>query len=148
MPSIPPAGVTPLSAFSQPSVAPQVAPPAILADSIDPQTGDFASLVESAELADAFALDALLIERATGAVVRDFGNRYREITHVEPDAALVIDSMTRQAFADAERAGVARLERTAIEQDAGDPSQLNVVVEYRDLLAPRDSAKRRLVYPL
>jgi|SRR5690349_10952505 len=144
MPAIPPASTSPASAYDLEGFAEQLRPPAILADLIDPVTGDFRSLLRGAPLADAFAVEALRVQRGTGAAVRDTGNRFREITHVEPSAAEVVESMTREAFADAERAGVAQLETVTIDVDAGDPSQLNATITWRDLLAPpgEDSLRR------
>jgi hypothetical protein len=147
MPFIPPAGLSPASAPSVEDIARQVPPPAILADKIDPLTGDFASLFVGRSLADAFAIEALRVQRATGAAVRDLGNRFREITHVEDDAPELVESMAFEAFRDAENAGVARLVQVTVATDPGDPAQLATVVEYRDLLAPPDSAPRRLVFP-
>jgi hypothetical protein len=147
MPSLPPASTSPASAFELLAIAEQKAPPVILADAIDPVTGDYASLTESANLADAFAIEAILVQRGTGAAVRDTGQRYREITHVETNAAELVESMTREAFADAERAGVAELVEVTIEPDEIDGGQLNTVIEYRDLLAPREAPTRRLILP-
>lgn len=146
MPSLPPASTSAASAYELLEITEQKAPPVILADAIDPTTGDFSSLIESASLADAFAIEAIRVQRGSGASVRDTGNRYREITHVESNAAEVVGSMTREAFADAERAGVAELVDVSIEPDAADPSELNTVIEYRDLLAPRDAPTRRLIF--
>lgn len=127
-------------------LAPQVPPPAILADRIDPATGDFESLFLGRPLADAFAIEALRVQRATGAAVRELGNRYRELTHVEDETVELIESMTNEAFADAEAAGVARLVQVRVEVDESDPAQTSTTIEYRDLLAPVELAQRRLVF--
>jgi hypothetical protein len=146
MPSLPPASTSPASAFELVDIAEQRAAPVILADLIDPVTGDYASLTKSANLADAFALEALRVQRGSGAAVRDVGHRFREITHVETTATDVVAGMTQEAFADAARAGVAELVDVTVEVDASDGAQLNTVVEYRDLLAPRDAPTRRLIF--
>jgi hypothetical protein len=147
MPSMPPGGLSPASSPETAELGRQEPPPAILADRINPLTGDFESLFLGRSLADAFAIEALRVQRATGAAVRDLGNRFREITHVEDDAPELIESMAREAFGDAENAGVARLVQVTVETDPGDPAQLSTVIEYRDLLAPPDLAPRRLVFP-
>jgi hypothetical protein len=146
--SVPPAGTTPASAFEVIGHAVQEPPPAILADKIDPLSGEYESLLEGRGLADAFAIEALRIQRATGAAAREVGNRFRELTHVDDDSAEKLESMTREAFAPGEEAGVLQLETVSAEPDESDPSQLNALIEYRDLLAPADTAKRRLVFPL
>lgn len=146
MPSIPPGGTSPAAAFDVQAFAVQIAPAAILADSIDPITGDYTSLVQGRPLADAYAIEALRVQRGTGAAVRDQGNRYRELTHVDDEAIELVESMTREAFADAEQAGVARLVRVVAEADESDPAQINTYLEFRDLLAPADAPVRRLVF--
>lgn len=145
MPAIPPASTSPASAYDIEGFTPAVAPPAILADLIDPLTGDFASLTRGAGLADAFALEAIRIQRGTGAAVPDLGNRFREITHVEQNATELVESMAREAFADGEAAGVVELVAVSVEPNADDPAQLDTVVEYRDRLAPADAPTRRLL---
>lgn len=142
MPSVPAAGTSPASAYELQDYAPQLPPPAILADLIDPVTGDFASLTRSANLADAFLIEAVRIERGSGAAVRDLGNRFREITHVDGSGPEVVESMARQALEPAREAGVVQLVRVTVTPNADDPSELDTVIEYRDLLAPRDAENR------
>lgn len=125
---------------------PARAPVAMLAPRINPLTGDFESLFRGRPLADAFAIEAIRVQRGTGAAVRGLGNRYREITHVEDDSPEIIESMTFEAFEAAEAAGVARLVSVTAQVDDGDPSQLSTVIEYRDLLAPQGAPTRRLVF--
>jgi len=148
MPLIPPGGLSPISNPELGAVPAQQPPPAILADAIDPATGDFASLFVGRSLADAFAIEALRVERGTGAAVRELGNRFRQVSHVEPSSAGLIESMANEAFADAETAGVARLVRVSVAVDELDGSQISATLEYRDLLAPAESADRRLVFAL
>jgi len=148
MPSIPPAGISPAAAYGIIGYAVQEPPPAILADKIDPYTGDFETLLEGRGLADAFAIEAIRIQRGTGAAVRDVGNRYRQVSHVEDGNALVIESMTREAFEAAEQAGLVRVVSVRTEPDEADPGQLNTLIEYRDLLAPKAEPTRRLVFAL
>lgn len=147
MPSVPPAGTSPASAYTILSFAPPQPPPAILADKIDAVTGEFLSLLEGHTIADGFATEALRIQRATGAAARDLGNRFRELTHVDDKSLEQVESMARDAFKPAEEAGVARLIRVTREPDETDPSQINTAVEFRDLLAPPASQLRRLVFP-
>jgi hypothetical protein len=146
MPSIPPAGITPASAFVEATYPPQEPPAAILADRINPLTGEFESLLEGSSLADSMLIQALRVQRGSGAAVRDVGNRFREVSHIDGLGLEVITSMAREAAAHAERAGVVRVVRVTIEPDESDPSQLNTMVEYKDLLAPTDAPTRRLVF--
>lgn len=144
MPSVPPAGTSPASAYEIPTYA-VLPPPAILADLIDPLTGDYASLTRSANLADAFIIEAVRLERGSGAAARDLGHRFREITHVDGNGPEVVESMARQALEPAREAGVAQLVRVTVAPSAEDPSELDTLLEYRDLLAPRDAETRSLV---
>ena len=146
MPVLPPGGLTPASAYDIEGQAVQELPAVILAPVIDPVTGDFGSIFRSARLADAFAIEALRVQRGSGASVRDLGNRYAEITHVEDGIAELVESMTFEAFRDAEQAGVAQLVAVTVGPDPVDPSQTATVVEFRDLLAPPGSPTRRLVF--
>lgn len=146
MPGIPPAGTSPASAFEVLSYAPPGEPPLILADKIDPLTGDLASLLEGADLATAFAIEAMRIQRWTGAAVRDTGNRYHELTHVEAETAALIEGMTFEAFEDAARAGIAELVSVEAEVDDVDGSQTHTVVEYRDLLAAPEAPTTRMIF--
>jgi hypothetical protein len=143
---IPPAGTSPASAYEIAAINERKAAPLILADMIDPVTGDFASLTRGRPLADAYAIEALRVQRESGAAVRDVGNRFHELRHVESNAPETIASMVREAFADGERAGVLELVTVDVERDADDAGQVNVSVEYRDLLADRNAATRRLIF--
>ena len=144
--SAPPASTSPASAYELAEIIARKAPPVILADKIDPVTGEFESLVEGRGLADAFAIEAIRVQRGTGASVRDTGNRFRRLRHIESNAPELIESMVREAFADGERAGVVQLVNVTVERDADDSAQVNTVIEYRDLLAPRDDQMRRLIF--
>jgi hypothetical protein len=146
MPSLPPASTSPASAYELVDIVEHRAPPAILADMIDPVTGEYLSLTKSRPLADAFAIEALRVQRGSGAAVRDTGNRFHELRNVESNATEIIASMADEAFADAARAGVAELVDVTVEVDAADGSQTNTVIEYRDLLAPRDQQTRKVIF--
>ncbi len=146
MPYLPPGGLSPASAFDVEGQAEQTLPPAILAPCIHPVTGEFESIFRSRPLADAFAIEAIRVERGSGASVRDLGQSFRQLRHVEDGLSELIDSDCREAFADAEAAGVARLVSVAVEVDAVDPAQVSVALEYRDALAPAGSEPRRLVF--
>lgn len=146
MPSLPPAGTSPASAYDLAAFVEQKSPPAILADAIDPVTGEYLSLTRGARLADAFAIEALRVQRGTGASTLELGQRFGELRNIESNATEVIESMVAEAFEDGERAGVVSLERVAVEVDEVDSSQVNTVIEFRDLLARRNDPVRRLIF--
>jgi hypothetical protein len=146
MPSVPPAGTSPASAFTVLEYPAQLPPAAILADAIDPATGELESVFRGRGLADAMMIEAMRIHRGSGAAVRDVGNRFHEVRYVDGTTGEVMASLAREAARPAEEAGVAKFLRVASEPDPDDPSQLNTFIEYRDLLAPADAPTRRLVF--
>lgn len=144
--SVPFAGLSPASAYVLTGEFDPQQPVAILADMIDPATGDFASLEDSASIADGMAVVALTIQRGTGAAVLNTGHRLRDITHVDNDAGITAESLVREAFAPARAAGVLELVRVASDADAGDGAQINSFVEYTDLLLPPGTEATRKAF--
>jgi hypothetical protein len=144
--NIPPAGVTPASAFSLQQHAVSEPPPAILADQIDPATGEYLSIVDSATIADGLVVHLLRTQRGSGAAVLSFGQRYRELTHVTTDSTETVESMTREALQPAADAGVVRFDQIEAEIEPRDGSQLNTGIQYTDLLAPRRDAERTFTF--
>lgn len=136
MSSIPYAGLSPASAYTITGFAVQEPPAAILADEIDPITRDFTSLERSRSIADGMVIHLLSVQRGTGAAVLDTGHRLRELRQVEERTPVSTESTLREALKPAKDAGVAEFTRIAAEVDAGDRTQVNSVVVYRDLLAP------------
>jgi hypothetical protein len=143
--STPPAGTGPASAYGVITPPSTAGVPAILADEIDAVTGDYSSLLRSRPLADAFAIEALSVERGTGAAVRELGHRLRTLRNVEAGTVDLAESLAREALAPAEDAGVLEVVRVLAETDGSDPTELNFYLEYRDLLAPGQPV-RRLVF--
>lgn len=146
MSNIPPAGVTPASAFALQQHAVSEPPPAILADLIDPATGEFLSLVDSATIADGLVVHLLRTQRGSGAAVLSYGQRFRELTHVTTESPELVESMVREALRPASDAGIVRFDQIEAEVDATDGSQLNAGIEYTDMLAPRRDAERTFTF--
>jgi len=146
MPSVPPAGLTFASAFVIVEQTEEVPVAAILADAIDPKTHEYTSIEDSAEIADGMVTTLLATTRGSGAAVREFGQSWREITHSDDNTPELIEGDTRRALQPGRDAGVLRLKKASSEQDASDPSQVNHVIEYTDLLAPKVDAARRLTF--
>lgn len=123
---------------------PDEPPPVILADDIDPVTGDFRSLARSAGIADALAQFLLTVQRDSGAAVRGIGQRFREITHVDEQSPRSYEAFAREALQPGVASGTLRLDSVTVTAEAGDPAQLNPKIHYVDLLAkqgPRDRNK-------
>jgi hypothetical protein len=143
---IPPGGVTPASAFVEQRHARTAPPVAILADAIDPRTGEYLSLTRGATIADGLVVQLLRTERGTGAAVLEFGHRLRELRHVTSESPELVESMVREALAPAIEAGVVRFDRVEAAVAPGDATQVNTGIRYVDLLAPRRSEARRFTF--
>ena len=146
MSNIPPAGVTPASAFALQQHAVSEPPPAILADMIDPATGEYLSIVDSATIADGLVVHLLRTQRGTGAAVLQTGQRFRELTHVTTESPELVESMVREALRPASDAGIVAFEQIEAEAEDQDGSQLNAGIQYTDLLAPRRDAARTFTF--
>jgi hypothetical protein len=146
MSNIPPAGVTPASAFALEQHAVSEPPPAILADKIDPATGEYQSIVDTATIADGLVVHLLRTQRGSGAAVLEFGQRYRELSHVTSESPELVESMTREALEPATDAGVVAFKRIDAEVEDDDGAQINAGIQYTDLLAPRRDADRSFTF--
>lgn len=135
MPSIPPAGYSPASAFTLVIHEPPTVPVPILADLIDPKTGEYLSLEDSATIADGLVVTLLRTRRDSGAAVQGVGQRFRELRNVDSDTPVLAESMAREALAPAVTAGIIELRTVAAATNDGDGTQVDASVEYRDRMA-------------
>ena len=83
---IPPAGVSPLGFFAPVEFVGPERPPAILADLIDPKTGDYRSILRGMHPVDSQVLTRVRTRRGTGASVRDIGNLFGTFELVDEHA--------------------------------------------------------------
>lgn len=83
---IPPAGVSPLGFFAPVEFVGPSKPPAILADYIDPKTGDFASVLRGMHPVDSQVVTRVRTRRGSGASVRDVGNLFHTFELVDEHA--------------------------------------------------------------
>lgn len=146
MPSIPPAGYSPASAYELVGHAVAQAPVPILADAIDAKTGEYTSIEDSATIADGLVVTLLRTERDTGAAVIGFGQRFREIRHVDDESVVLAESLTREALKPASDAGVVEFARIAGQVNPDDPTQVDAVVDYLDMLAPENKRDQRQTF--
>lgn len=144
--SIPSGGITPAGSYELNGFEPPRAAPAILADDIDPVTGEFRTLEEGVGIADGMVAFLLRVERGSGASVRSFGQRFRRITHVDSTAPAEFEAEVRRALKPATDSGTLRFEKLSAEVDEIDSTQINLEVTYTDLLAPSRDAERRLTF--
>lgn len=144
--SVPAAGITPAASFELAGFEPQRAPPAILADLVDPKTGDFASLTRSATIADGMVQFLTTVQRGSGAAVRSFGQRFREVTHNDERASETLESFVLEALKPAIDSGTVRFQRVTSAPDPEDLAQVNNVIEFTDLLADQKNANQRKTF--
>ena len=111
---------TPLSGWVPNPEDPAEPPPAILADWIDPQTGDFASLLQSLDPIDAAVAFAFEVERDSGAAVQGVGHRFRSIRYVGPETPDLVASVAREAVSALVDEGLVDLEATRVETSGAD----------------------------
>ena len=85
-----PAGTTPSGFLVPLNYALPGKPYGVLADAIDPTTGEFMSIVQGFDPDDAWVLAQLSIDRGTGAAVVDDGRDFSEVSHVSARHASVL----------------------------------------------------------
>lgn len=89
MPFIPPAG-SPLSSFTPPVVGALQRPPLILADQIDPTTGDLSSLTEGNDPTSAAIQWQFTVREGTGIALGTGGHRLHKIRKATDGAQIQI----------------------------------------------------------
>lgn len=84
MPFVPPAGVSPLSAFLVGTAdVDDSDPPVILADAIDVATGEYLSLFRGFDPTDAAILLSFQVRRGSGSAVEDVGQNFADHPRVD-----------------------------------------------------------------
>lgn len=77
----------------------QIAPPSpLLADNIDPTTGDYISLTVGADPIDAAVVNAVKIVRGSGAAVTNTGARFYKVTKITDSIERELDSIVQEAL--------------------------------------------------
>lgn len=99
MVDIPAAGVTPVGGPYPAALAVLEQAPPILADKIDPATGEYESILAGRDPVDAAVLVAVSIAMGTGAAVLSTGNRFRDAKFVDDKDKRVLESSARTALA-------------------------------------------------
>ncbi len=136
MPSIPPAGYSPASAFELVGHAEQQDPVPILADAIDAKTGEYTSIEDSATIADGLVTTLIRTVRGSGAAVIEFGQSFRKMRYVDDQSGVLAESLARQALEPAVDAGVVAFASIEGVVNESDPTQVDAVLGYHDMLAP------------
>lgn len=95
---VPAAGVTLAGFFVPIAYVSPGDPPGILADAIDPATGEYLSISRGFDPTDAAVLSSLTIQRASGSAVSDVGQRYQDLRILDDGAAQFISAETSRAL--------------------------------------------------
>lgn len=112
---VPYAGILPLSAFTETTHEDPLGPPVILADAIDPETGEFVSLERGLDPVDAAVAWTVSVERDSGAAIQGIGHGLRTITHVAPDLAVTAEALAREAVGHLTRENLIALRGISVE---------------------------------
>jgi len=135
-----PAGVLPLSAFTELSGVPLGGPIPILADLMDPTTGDYLSLTKGRSPVDGAIVEGFRVERGSGPAVQNVGHTLREVRHTDASSIAEIQSRVRDGVQHLERAGLARLQKVDVEV-TGDLAEVTAWVQDLTLAAQSPEAK-------
>jgi len=138
---IPAAGLAPAGLFVPQLFADPSGPAAILADAIDPRTGEYMSIAKGMDPVDQQVLIAMGQVKNSGVALAHDGNEYSKIRKLDESAARLIDAETRRCF---ERLVAQRdiaIEKVYASADP-DSDAAGVGLNFRNL---RTSTKRRRV---
>jgi hypothetical protein len=114
-------------------------PPAILADNIDPSTGEYLSILSGIHPVDSHVITALRTERGSGVSVMATGQRFRDVRKVDDAFARRIQDECEIALAHLIERRDIRLEKLSVVEDS-DTGHL--YFEYYNLRAANRNEKR------
>jgi hypothetical protein len=132
MPSIPAAGGFGIGLPPDPLTL-QGAGAVFLGDAIDPQTGEYLSILKGWDPVDAAAVEALRVRRASGSAVTDDGNKLHEIEVIDERLEFLATSEVKYAWRRLIEAKLIRLASVKL-QDDGDVGAL-LTVKYNNLFS-------------
>lgn len=116
-PVIPHAGVSPAGFFVPVTYAAPGEPIGILADPINPKTGEYLSIERGFDPTDAAVLTALSTVRGSGSAVLEVGQRFRDATHVTEATGTFLRQEVDLALRHLVESGQIRLERVVVLAD-------------------------------
>lgn len=115
MPFVPQAGVTPAVFFVPVTFKVTGAPIAMLADPIDPATGELLSIERGFDPVDAAVINVMRTVRGSGSAVEDVGQRFGDATHINPKLEAFLREEVRIAFEPLVNAGQVSIEQVSLE---------------------------------
>lgn len=136
---LPPAGISPAVTWQPPTFAEPASPPALLADAIDPLTGEIASLTKRIHPVDAAIAEQFRLRRGTGSAVTEQGSDWHRIRHVTESTPRELEDEARRILRPfIERREVAAMHIAAEAPVAGGEDTGAVHVVYRNLITGKD----------
>lgn len=111
---IPPAGAFPVGEPITVPLPSKRSPAIFLADAIDPDTGEYRSILTGVDPVEGAALEALRVKRGSGSAVLDEGNKFHEITKIDEKLDGLLRSEIEFAWRHLIAARALRLEKVEI----------------------------------
>jgi hypothetical protein len=143
---IPAAGLSAAGLFVSQLFVDPTKPPGILADAIDPTTGEYLSISKGMDPIDAQMILALSVKRGSGASVTEDGQTFFEIKKIDESTPALIEARTRSSAKRlTDRGDVAFATLTPFADSASQSG--SVAVQYRNLRARGPQARTLLVLP-
>lgn len=130
-PIIPAAGVTPLSYFLGTAAVAPGDIVAILADAIDPQTGEYLSIERGFDPTDAAMLTAFRTKRGTGSAVENVGQRFSDAKKIDQHLDTFMSEEVRIAAKDIVDAGDATI--TSVQTVVVDSTSVETYVTWENV---------------
>lgn len=146
---MPYAGSTPLGYYVETVEDESALPVPILADYIDPDTGDIIRLNEGRMPIDAAIIEGIRVDRGTGAAVLEVGQTLRKVRHTDETSLAEIPTRARDGVEELERQGLVRFESVVgPDLNPKDESSASYTAYIRDLTVsasdPASRIERRL----
>lgn len=138
---IPPAGVSPAAAFSPETDASVPAVPVgMLADPIDPETGELTSVAAYVHPIDAAIAEQFRLWRGTGVAVVDQGQNFRQVELATESAPRELEDEAKRILGPFVQRGEIRIVKLVTEApiEGGRGDNALITVHYRNLLTGRE----------
>jgi hypothetical protein len=137
------AGVSPAGTGAPVEFVSPAKPPAILGDNIDPQTGEYVSILTGIHPVDSHVITRLRTERASGVSVLGVGHEFKQIRKVDDAFVRRVQDAVELLFADLIERRDISLPKIAVFED-GDTG--HVYFQYVNLrsVSERDDGSRRV----
>ncbi len=104
-------GATPLGAYDLRPDPRRLRPVPILAEWVDPDTGDITMLNQTRTPVDGAIIEGLRVDRGSGSAVMDVGQTLRKVRHTDDSSLGEIPERARDGVRELERLGLIRFEK-------------------------------------